>query len=42
MANLGLRECDHLEGAFDFTPWKCRLKMLEKFDLWTILYKRKL
>jgi hypothetical protein len=35
MASVGLRECDQLEGAENFTPWKCRLQMLlEEVDLW--------
>jgi hypothetical protein len=35
MANLGLRECDQLKGATNFTLWKCILYMLlEKVYLW--------
>ena len=35
MASLGLRECDLLEGATIFTPWKCRHQMLlEEVNLW--------
>jgi hypothetical protein len=35
MTTLGLRECDRLEGASNFTPWKCRLQMLlEEVELW--------
>jgi hypothetical protein len=35
MTTLGLRECDRLEGASNFTPWKCMLQMLlEEVELW--------
>jgi hypothetical protein len=35
MITLGLRECDMLDGASNFTPWKCRLQMLlEEVELW--------
>jgi hypothetical protein len=36
-----LRECDWLEEASNFTPWKCRLKMLrEEIDLWSIVKEK--
>jgi hypothetical protein len=28
MTTLGLRECDRLEGASNFTPWKYRLDVV--------------
>jgi hypothetical protein len=32
---LGLRECDKLDGASNFVPWKLRLQILmEEVDLW--------
>ena len=35
MASLGIRECDMLEGATIFTPWKCRHHMLlEEVNIW--------
>ena len=35
MAIIGHRECDMLEGATMFTPWKCRHQMfLEEVNLW--------
>lgn len=34
MTSLNLKECDHLEGTSNFTPYKCRLEMiLEEVDL---------
>jgi hypothetical protein len=34
MTSLGLKECDCLEDASNFTPWKGRLQMsLEDVDL---------
>jgi hypothetical protein len=35
MTTLSLRECDRLEGASNFTPWKYKLQMLlEEVELW--------
>jgi hypothetical protein len=32
---LGLRECDRLDGASNFVPWKLKLQILmEEVDLW--------
>jgi hypothetical protein len=32
---LSLRECDRLDGASNFVPWKLRLQILmEEADLW--------
>jgi hypothetical protein len=38
MTTLSLRECDRLEGASNFTPWKYRLQMLlEEVELWVFV-----
>jgi uncharacterized protein YneR len=38
MTNLGVRECDQLKGASNFTPWKHTLQMfLEEVDLWSFV-----
>ena len=37
---LGLTECDKLDGASIFVPWKLRLQLLtEEVDLWENLLK---
>jgi hypothetical protein len=38
MINVDLKECDHLEGASNFTLWKSTLQMLlEAVDLWSFV-----
>jgi hypothetical protein len=35
MSTIGLRECDRLDGASNFIPWKLRLQMLmEEAKIW--------
>jgi hypothetical protein len=34
---LGLKECDQLDGASNFTLWKCKLEMSEDMKLWSIV-----
>jgi hypothetical protein len=35
MITLSLRECDKLDGASNFIPWKCKLQMLlEEAKIW--------
>jgi hypothetical protein len=37
---LSLRECDRLDGASNFVPWKLRLQLLmEEVDLWEHVVK---
>jgi hypothetical protein len=41
MTSLILRECDRLEDASNFTPWKCTLQMLlEEADLWSFVKEK--
>jgi len=43
MTTISLRECNKLEGASKFTPWKWRLQMrLENFSFGIMLRKRSL
>jgi len=41
VSNIGLQECDRLESASKFTPWKCELQiLLEEVDLWSLVEKK--
>jgi hypothetical protein len=38
MTNHSLQDCNMLEGASNFVPWKCRLQnLLEELELWYLM-----